>query len=197
MGAFRWSPDGNWLAVQFPPAGSAADRRRPGKERQQQGLSDPPWVIDDLFYRLDGEGYFGGNRHRLYLVDLRGDGRPARELYGQDTLGMFTLRLLARLAATGRDHQSPPGAHAPSLQGRIAADRRGQRQDHGGSRACRRAQTAVCWSPDGQTIAYAGRLGNDPLYSTENLELFVCHPSAAAPAASPAEHDLLPARRKG
>jgi dipeptidyl aminopeptidase/acylaminoacyl peptidase len=35
-------------------------------------------------------------------------------------------------------------------------------------------KASVRWSPDGRTIAYAGRIGTDPLYSPENVDLFVC-----------------------
>ncbi len=34
-------------------------------------------------------------------------------------------------------------------------------------------KTAVCWSPDGRLIAYAGRTGREPVYSVEDRELFV------------------------
>ena len=71
IGSFRWSPDGRRLAVSFRPQdlqGTEEARR----DRQERGLSDPPIVIDDLWYRLDGDGYFGRRRPgptRLHLVE--------------------------------------------------------------------------------------------------------------------------------
>jgi WD40 repeat protein len=37
-------------------------------------------------------------------------------------------------------------------------------------------KTAIAWSPDGSTLAYAGREGHDSVYSTNNLHLYVCDP---------------------
>ena len=188
MGAFRWSPDGNWLAVQFRPQDPQRTTQA-RKERQQQGLSDPPWVIDDLFYRFDGEGYFGGNRHRLYLVDLHGDGFPARELYGQDTLGMFTFDFSPdsrQLAVTTNRHPEPTLHPCKDellridvASGKITAVPAlppGRRRPCAGRPTARRLPTP-------------GDVGNDPIYSTENLELFVCHPLRGRARNLTSQHD--------
>jgi len=188
IGEFCWSPDGSSLAVQFRPQDPQRTKTA-NTQRQQQGLSTPPWVTDDLFYRLDGEGYFGSQRHRLYIVDLRDEELPARELYSQDTLGMFTFDFSpdARQLVVATNRHAEPSLHPEADEllridtatGKIA---RIPRLPPG-------PKTAPRWSPDGQTIAYAGRLGNDTLYSTENLELFVCHPLRGDTRSLTSQHD--------
>ena len=67
--AFKWSPDGRLLAVAFRE--TDADRTKEAeKAREASGAHKPPYVIDDFFYRYDGDGYFGGLRFHLYVVDV-------------------------------------------------------------------------------------------------------------------------------
>ncbi len=85
LSEFQWSPDGRWLVARFreahPDWTEAAKKRR-----QELGLSDAPWVIETVFYRLDGDGIFGDRRHALYLVDSETGSH--RLLYDQDPTGM-------------------------------------------------------------------------------------------------------------
>jgi acylaminoacyl-peptidase len=191
---FRWSPDGKWLAVSFRP--EAPQWTEAAKEdRKAQGLSDPPRVIEGLWYRHDGDGYFGARRHALYLVDVRGKGdrsnlpeRPERccaqigpvpfsamrLLYGEDTLGEFSFDFSPDsrqlVVATNRDRE--PTLHPEKDELLRIAVATGKITPIPGLPPG--PKTSVRWSPDGRTIAYAGRIGTDPLYSTENAELFVC-----------------------
>jgi hypothetical protein len=63
-------------------AGREADRRafRPTaeerteaaeKKRTDTGESDPPYVLEEPWYRLDGDGYFGHQRYTLWVVGCR------------------------------------------------------------------------------------------------------------------------------
>jgi dipeptidyl aminopeptidase/acylaminoacyl peptidase len=69
LSGFRWSPDGTRLAVSFRPTAErwTSDAR---EARKKSGQSDPPRVLDDPWYRLDGDGYFDAQRFGLYLVDV-------------------------------------------------------------------------------------------------------------------------------
>ena len=88
LGEIKWSPDGTLIAASFreqDPEWTEAAK----KQRQEKGLSDPPRVLEDWWYRLDGDGYFNGQRHHLHLVDAQtGD---CRNVYSKDTLGHFSF----------------------------------------------------------------------------------------------------------
>src|SRR5439155_2283635 len=54
IGSFKWSPDGTKLAVIFRETDpERTDKAK--KEREEKGSSTPPWVLTDMWYRLDGE----------------------------------------------------------------------------------------------------------------------------------------------
>jgi dipeptidyl aminopeptidase/acylaminoacyl peptidase len=84
---FAWSPCGRRMAFSFratPHERTDAGRR----EREERGLSTPPWGVDDVWYRLDGDGYFGAERFALWVLDIA---RATVEcVYDRDTLGTFT-----------------------------------------------------------------------------------------------------------
>lgn len=173
IGQFCWSPNGKWLAVSFRQQDPQRTQHAE-KERKEKGLSDPPQVVDGLFYRLDGDGYFGDQRYRLYLVDAKSG--TARELYGEDTLGSLSFDFSpdSRQLVVSTNRDETPTLHPwkdELLRIRVAG---GKVTPIRGLPAG--PKTSVRCSPDGQTIAYAGRIGKDPVYSPENLELFVCHP---------------------
>jgi dipeptidyl aminopeptidase/acylaminoacyl peptidase len=65
-----WSPDSRWILVSFR---ETPDERKEAavKDRESKGLSTPPWELEDIWWRLDGDGVFGAARHHLYLVDAQ------------------------------------------------------------------------------------------------------------------------------
>lgn len=171
INSVRWSPDGSMLAVAFRP--THPDRtEKAGKERKDKGLSDPPWVVEDMWYRLDGDGYFGDQRFALYIVDAATG--EHRLVYDKDAMGWFTFdwspdskklvvstnrdrramirwwkfELLVVDVATGRIRPIPGIPEGP--------------------------KESVRWSPDGHWIAYAGRIGRDAAWGVKNTQLFVC-----------------------
>ncbi|MHC5008906.1 MAG: TolB family protein, partial [Planctomycetota bacterium] len=88
IGALKWSPDGQFIAISFR-AQDPQWTQDAKKQRQEKGLSDPPRVLDHWWYRLDGDGYFNGQRYQLYLVDA--ETGEHRVLYTKDTLGFFSF----------------------------------------------------------------------------------------------------------
>ncbi|MGA0173545.1 MAG: TolB family protein, partial [Phycisphaerales bacterium] len=86
----QWSPDGRGIAFAFRPLGE--ERTRAAKEhREREGLSDPPRIVEDAWYRLDGDGYFLGDRFRLDWLDL--DSSRVRTLFDRDRIGEFAYDL--------------------------------------------------------------------------------------------------------
>jgi dipeptidyl aminopeptidase/acylaminoacyl peptidase len=88
LGDFKWSPDGTLIAASFREQDPDWTEEAKNK-RKEKNLSDPPRVLDDWWYRLDGDGYFNGQRYHLYLIDtVTGE---HRKVYTKDTLGHFSF----------------------------------------------------------------------------------------------------------
>ena len=170
---FKWSPDGRRLAVAFREQAPQWTQEA-AKDRKEKGLTDPPRVLDDWWYRLDGDGYFDAQRFALYLIDAEtGDGR---RVYAKDTLGFFSYdfspdsRRLAITTNQDRKALIRPWKDQILIMD-IASGKLKRVPD-----LPKGPKDAVAWSPDGTLLAYASREGEDETYSTENLELWVCDP---------------------
>jgi len=184
---FQWSPDGSLLAVSFR-AQEEAWTEQARKDRAEKGLSDPPRVLDDLWYRLDGDGYFNAQRYQLYVVDSTTG--QSRVVYTQDTLGMFSFcwspdsKQLA--IATNRDPKALIRPWKDELvRLHVATGTVTAIPD-----LPEGPKLSVAWSPDGRRIAYAGRHGRDGAYSVENLELYVCDPASGGARSLTGQTDL-------
>jgi len=171
ISTFRWSPDGAMLAVKFrqrdPDWTKDAE-----KQREEQGLSEPPRVLDDWWYRLDGDGYFNAQRFKLYIVDAETGAH--RLLYSKDTLGDFDFDWSPNSTqialSTNRDKKAMIKPWKTEI---VRCDvKTGKVTSLPGMP--RGAKSTVQWSPDGKMIAFAGREHDDSIYSVENLELYVC-----------------------
>jgi dipeptidyl aminopeptidase/acylaminoacyl peptidase len=166
--SFRWSPDGRQLAVAYRE--TDADRTKEAeKAREASGASKPPYVLDDFFYRLDGDGYFGGLRFQLYIVDaatgehrlLRRERAGSFEFdWAPDSSELVLAVNLSRepLLAWWKDDLVRVDAKTGKSE-RIAEIPAGPKQ-------------AVRWSPDGRSIAFAGREGKES-WGVHNTRLYV------------------------
>ena len=169
----KWSPDGMRLAVAFrATAKEWTEEAR--KKREAEGLSIPPRVIETMWYRLDGDGYFQQQRHHLYLVDA--ESGEHRKLFDKDVTGFFSFdwspdgKILAVAANTAKDALLKPWKSRLYLvDASSGAARLVPAQDDGD-------RGAVRWSPDGKWIAWAGRLGRNALWGARNHHLFVTDP---------------------
>lgn len=169
IGAVEVSPDGRFAAYSF--RATHKDRTKAAEAaRRKSGASAPPLVIDDPWYRLDGDGYFGGDRFVLRILDLR-TGRD-RLAYDGDAMGSFSFGISpdsSRIALCTNRH--PRALFEPWRTEVLILD-----VASGKFRALRGLplgpKANPRFSPDGRTLAWAGRRGRDGLYSTQNLELF-------------------------
>ncbi|MCI0674395.1 MAG: S9 family peptidase [Phycisphaerales bacterium] len=173
LGDFKWSPDGKLIAASFREQDPDWTEEAKNK-RKEKNLSDPPRVLDDWWYRLDGDGYFNGQRYHLYLIDT--DTGEHRKVYTKDTLGHFNFDFSPDskqlVIATNQDKLAmirPQKAQLVRLDvstGKVTVI----------PNLPEGPKDKVIWSPDGKAIAFAGREGDDGLYDTENLQLYVCDP---------------------
>ncbi len=168
LASFRWSPDGVHLAVLF----RERDPHRTApvlKARTEAGLSDQPLVVDDWLYRFDGDGYFGAERYRLYVVDAVSGEHHL--LWGKDRIG-FTLSY--DWAPDGKRVVVATNTHRKALAKWIKAQLVIVDIATGKGRALAAVpdgpKDAVSWSPDGRTIAYAGAFNDVDAWGVENIE---------------------------
>jgi len=185
--AMKWSPDGSSLALSYRETAEGF-RAADAKRRAETSESEPARVIDDLWYRLDGDGYFGPQRFKLLLVDA--DSGEHDTAYEADRLGMFDFDFSpdgATLAVTTNRHKKAmlEPRHTTIELVDVASGRVSQLPE-----LPEGPKAAVCFSPDGSRLAYAGRIGDDGMYSPENAGLFIADAGTGAATPLLDKHDL-------
>ena len=170
IGDIRWSPSGAEIAFAF----RATDPERTNaaaESRKKREASTPPLVIEDPWYRLDGDGVFGAARFGLHVLAL--SSRRLRRIDLGDSMGQFCFdwspdsRRIAVTVNRSRDALIEPWKTELVIVDAASGRVRGVTGVPVGPKG------AVAWSPDGTSIAFAGRAGRGSLYSTRNLGLFV------------------------
>ena len=167
----KWSGDGKRLAFSFREQDEELTKEAT-HTRKKSGGTTPPLVTEDLFYRLDGDGFFGERRFKLFIVDLE-DGKH-RMAYGKDSMGFFEYdwspdgRRIVIATCRARDAMNHPEKIELLLMDVATGKLKPVPNLPKGPKSM------PTWSPNGRFIAYAGRQGKDWTYSTENLELWVC-----------------------
>ncbi|HAB10899.1 MAG TPA: hypothetical protein DCE47_04320, partial [Planctomycetaceae bacterium] len=170
IGSWAWSPDGRMLAVSFRQT-DAGRTEAAEAEREENGSSTPPWEIDELFYRLDGDGYFGSARFRLHLVDT--ETGQQRMLFGRGTNPSFSFdwspdssELLVATNVSREPLLTPWKDELFRIAAKTGKVRRITGVPDGWKSAAR-------YSPDGQRVLFAGREGRET-WGVRNSHLFSC-----------------------
>lgn len=178
ISALEWSPDGTRLAFkwretleQFTKA--AADARK------KSGASTPPLVVEDPWYRLDGDGYFGAARYRLYVLEVRG-ARAPRAVFASTSVDDFSFdwspdgRTIAVVA-----NRDPRALFHPERTGIHLVDPGGRAPSREITGLPAGPKDMPRWSPDGTRLAWAGRRGRTTMYDAANVELWTAEITGA------------------
>lgn len=177
IGEFRWSPDGRSIAVSFREQDPDwTEKAR--KDREAKGLSTPPRVLDNLWYRLDGDGYFNTSRYFLHIVDAANG--THRKLFDHAPLGIGSFDW----SPDGRElvvvaNQDPDAFTKPWKTRLVIVDaKNGRARPIPGQTDGMR--NGVAWSPDGTLIAFSGTMGRQEVWRAVNQHLFVVDPRTGA-----------------
>jgi dipeptidyl aminopeptidase/acylaminoacyl peptidase len=173
IGGYKWSPDGKYVAFTFRPA--HADFSEQGtKDRKDAGLSDAPWCTESLWYRLDGDGYFGEQRYELHLLNV--ETREVKPLLNTSAHGSYDFAWSPKSdqLAVIRSAEKEPFAANPNDQIYLV--------DLGGKESMipglpKGNKEAVAWSPDGAWLTFAGDVDENDPWGTRNSKLYVVKPS--------------------
>lgn len=177
IGAFKWSADGKLLAVSFRETEKEWTEEAK-KAREEKGLSTPARVIDQMYYRLDGDGYFNSARYALYVVDA--ETGKHRKIFDKDTNGWFDFdwapngKELVICANLDKQPELKPWKERLYIVDATSGKIREIPKQKDGTR------NSVAWSYDGKYIAYCGVEGRESTWGALNEHLFICDPQTGA-----------------
>lgn len=168
LGEFKWSPDGKRIAFIFRE--ESEDRtEKAKKEREEKGESSAPWVLDSPWYRLDGDGYFGMQRHAIYIAET--DSGETKKLYDQCPFGFYSFDWSPNskeLAFTRSMVKNVWGDKPDDQIFRMDMD--GQAVQVKG--LPKGEKGSIAWSPDGKTLAFLGDATEDDPWGIRNVKLY-------------------------
>jgi dipeptidyl aminopeptidase/acylaminoacyl peptidase len=172
IASIQWCPNSerNQIAVSYrqteePYTHAASEKRKENKE------SDPPITTESAWYRLDGDGYFGHARFQLYLVESTTG--SYKNIWSKDTLGFFSFCWSPKGDKIAIATNTSKNALTDSRPTKIVIHTIKSGKNTKLPNCTKGPKDAICWSPNGKHLAWAGREGDESTYSTENLELYV------------------------
>lgn len=170
IASIAWSPDGRYIAFSYRPTNENWTQRAK-KDREAKNLSIPPREIDDMWYRLDGDGYFLDSRYGLYVVEVE-TSRVSKVYTPNPRMDSFSFDWnpnSEELIVTDSVAKNPifdlidDRLFRVDLSGQAVEVATGNKGPKG----------AAKWSPDGNWIAYVGNVGDSYGWDARNDHLYV------------------------
>ena len=166
----QWSPEGCCLAISYRQTEEPYTHAE-AEKRKEKKASDPPIITEEAWYRLDGDGYFGHARFQLYLVNA--ETGAYKNIWKKDTMGFFSFCWSPKGDKIAITTNTSKRALTDSRPTKIVMYDIATGKNHTLPNCTKGPKDAICWSPNGKYLAYAGRESDESSYSTENLELYV------------------------
>jgi acylaminoacyl-peptidase len=186
IGEMKWSPDGRWIAFTFRIT-SEERTQKAKKEREDKGMSDPPLITTSAWYRLDGDGYFGMDRYKVFVIDVATG--EHRELYAGCSFGWYSFDWSPNSSELAIIHtvNKNPWTEDPNDQVfRVAvADGQTWALESGveGEKSC------IKWSPDGKQLAWIGSYDATDPHAVLNTRLWTMPAEGGVASCLTAEDD--------
>jgi dipeptidyl aminopeptidase/acylaminoacyl peptidase len=175
IGGYAWSPDGKYIA--FTHRKTHPDfTEKAIAERKEKGLSDAPLAFETTWYRLDGDGYFGEQRHHLYLLHVvSGDLTLLCDKSAHGEYSMSWSPNSDRLAVI-RSAEKEPFVEKPNDQIYLI-DLTGNETMIAG--LPKGFKESIRWSPNGEWLAFAGNDSLDDPWGALNTRLYKVRPDGS------------------
>jgi len=169
IGEVQWSPDGSKIAFTFRETPENRTEKAK-KEREEKNVSTPPWEIDTVWYRLDGDGYFGNQRYKLIVFDVASQKEVCSYDASPDGAYSFAWNPNSKELAVIHTASKKPFIDPPNAQ-IYRVDMHGHAWKLKG--LPKGEKGAPKWSPDGKWIAYAGDVDEKDPWGTRNTKIYV------------------------
>ncbi|MBI3535507.1 MAG: PD40 domain-containing protein, partial [Deltaproteobacteria bacterium] len=166
---FKWSPDSKKIAFIFRE-GLQEFTEKAKKEREEKGLSQPPFITETGWHRLDGEGYFGHARNAIYCLDIQTN--KYNKIYDHCKMGFYSLDWLSDSQSLLVSHSVQPNPLGKKIDDRIfRVYLDGKSEELRGLPKGRKAE--VLCSPDGAWFSYLGNEDELDHFGSKNLNLYL------------------------
>ncbi|MBS1726773.1 MAG: S9 family peptidase [Armatimonadetes bacterium] len=175
VGGYEWSPNGQYVA--FTHRLTHPDfTKKATEERKENGKSEPPLAFESTWYRLDGDGYFGEQRYKLYLLHV--DSGEVTLLSDQSAHGNYSFSWSPNSdkIAVIRSAEKEPFVAKPNDQVYILDLKGNETQIPNipkGNREC------LKWSPSGEWLVFAGNDSVEDPWGALNARLYKVHPDGS------------------